>query len=60
LDASNRSRELEEILKHDHDELIEMMTRALHDNSFLKIALAGSTLEDAHNVVQVIEQARSR
>jgi RNA-binding protein YhbY len=60
LDASIRNRELEEIRKRDHDELIEMMTRALHDNSLLKIALAGSTPEDAHDVVQVIEQARSR
>jgi len=59
LDANHRSRELEEIRKRDHDELIEMVTRALHDKSLLKIALAGSTPEDAHNVVEVIEQARS-
>jgi RNA-binding protein YhbY len=59
LDANNRSRELEDIRKHDHDELIEMMTRALHDKSLLKIALAASTPEDAHDVVEVIEQARS-
>jgi RNA-binding protein YhbY len=59
LDANNRSRELEEIRKRDHDELIEMVTRALHDKSLLKIALAASTPEDAHNVVEVIEQARS-
>jgi RNA-binding protein YhbY len=59
LDASIRSRELEEIRKRDHDELIEMMTRALHDKSLLKIALAASTPEDAHNVVEIIEQARS-
>jgi RNA-binding protein YhbY len=59
LDANSRSRELEEIRKHDHDELLEMMTRALHDKSLLKIALAASTPEDAHDVVEVIEQARS-
>lgn len=59
MDANNRSRELEEIRKRDHDELIEMVTRALHDKSLLKIALAASTPEDAHNVVEVIEQARS-
>jgi len=58
LDANHRSRELEEIRKRDHDELIEMVTRALHDKSLLKIALAASTPEDAHNVVEVIEQAR--
>ena len=59
MDANNRSRELEEIRKRDHDEIVEMMTRALHDKSLLKIALAASTPEDAHNVVEVIEQARS-
>ena len=53
------SLELEEIRKRDHDELIEMVTRALHYKSLLKIALAASTPEDAHNVVEVIEQARS-
>jgi RNA-binding protein YhbY len=59
LDANHRSRELEEIRKRDHDELIQMVTRALHDKSLLKIALAASTPEDAHNVVEVIGQARS-
>jgi hypothetical protein len=59
LDANHRSRELEEIRKRDHDELIQMVTRALHDKSLLKIALAASTPEDAHNVVEVIRQARS-
>jgi RNA-binding protein YhbY len=59
LDANHRSRELEEIRKRDHDELIKMVTRALHDKSLLKIALAASSPEDAHNVVEVIGQARS-
>ena len=59
MDANIRNRELEEIRKRDHDELIELMTRALHDTSLLKIALAVSTPEDAHNVVEVIAQARS-
>jgi hypothetical protein len=59
LDASSRSRELEEIHKHDHDELVEMITRVLHDKSLLRIVLATSTPEDAHNVVEAIEQARS-
>ena len=59
MDANHRSRELEEIRKRDHDELIEMVTRALHDKSLLKIALAASTPEDAHNVVEVIGQVRS-
>jgi RNA-binding protein YhbY len=58
LDASSRSRELEEIRKHDHDELVEMMTRALQEQNLLKIALATSTPEDAHDIVEAIEQAR--
>jgi hypothetical protein len=59
LDASSRSRELEEIRKRDHDELVEMLTRALHgDKSLLKILLATSTPEDAHDIVEAIEQAR--
>jgi serine/threonine protein kinase len=56
LDASSRSRELEEIRKHDHDELVEMMTRALQEQNLLKIALATSTPEDAHDIVEAIEQ----
>jgi hypothetical protein len=58
LDASSRSRELEEIRRRDHDELVEMMTRALQDNNLLKMELATSTLEDAHGAVEAIEQAR--
>ncbi|KAH9989792.1 hypothetical protein BJV77DRAFT_1015930 [Russula vinacea] len=56
LDASSRSRELEEIRRRDHDELVEMMTRALQDNNLLKMELATSTLEDAHGAVEAIEQ----
>ena len=59
LEASSRSRELEEIRRRDHEELVEMMTKILHDNNLLKITLATSTREDAHNVVEAIEQARS-
>jgi len=59
LEASSRSRELEEIRRRDHEELVEMMTKMLHDKNLLKITLATSTQEDAHNVVEVIEQARS-
>jgi hypothetical protein len=59
LNASSRSRELEEIRRRDHEELIEMMTKNLHDNNLLKVTLAKSTQEDAHNVVEAIEQARS-
>jgi chemotaxis regulatin CheY-phosphate phosphatase CheZ len=58
LNASSRSRELEELRKRDHDELVEMLTRALHDKSLLKILLATSTPEDAHDIVDAIEQAR--
>ncbi|KAH9171467.1 kinase-like domain-containing protein [Lactarius sanguifluus] len=36
LYASTRSKELEEIRRRDHDELIEMITRFLHDNNLLK------------------------
>ncbi|KAI0303379.1 hypothetical protein B0F90DRAFT_1816200 [Multifurca ochricompacta] len=50
LYASNRNKELEEIRKRDHDELIEMITRVLHDKNLLKITLATSTREDAHSV----------
>ena len=59
MNASNRSRELEEIRRRDHEELVEMMTKILHDKNLLKITLATSTREDAHNVVEAIEQARS-
>ena len=59
MNASSRSRELEEIRKRDHEELVEMMTKILHDNNLLKVTLATSTQEDAHNVVEAIEQARS-
>ncbi|KAI0255389.1 hypothetical protein BJV78DRAFT_1279551 [Lactifluus subvellereus] len=50
LYASARSKELEEIRKRDHDELMEMITRVLHDKSLLKIVLAGETPEDAKGV----------
>ncbi|KAH9967849.1 hypothetical protein BC827DRAFT_1168576 [Russula dissimulans] len=56
LEASTRSRELEEIRKRDHDEIVEIMTRALHEQSLLKMELATSTPEVAHNIVEVIEQ----
>jgi hypothetical protein len=59
LDESSRSRELEEIRERDHDELLEMIKRTLQDKSLLKMELATSTPEDAHNVVEAIEQARS-
>jgi hypothetical protein len=59
LNASSRSRELEDIRRRDHEEIVEMMTRALHDQNFLKMALAHSTPEDAHKVMEVMEQARS-
>lgn len=59
LGASSRSQELEEIRRHDHNELIEMITRVLQNKNHLKIALASSTPEDARSVVQAIEQARS-
>jgi hypothetical protein len=59
LNASSRSRELEEIRKRDHEELVEIMTKSLHDKNLLKMTLATSTREDAHNVVEAIEQARS-
>ena len=59
LYATNRSQELEEIRRRDHDELIEMITRVLHDKNLLKVALASGTAEDARSVVQAIEQARS-
>ncbi|KAI0003232.1 hypothetical protein BJV74DRAFT_881694 [Russula compacta] len=58
LNANTRGRELEDIRKRDHDELIEMMTRMLQDKSLLRIELATGTPEDAHKVVQAIEQAR--
>jgi hypothetical protein len=58
LEASSRSRELEEIRRRDHEELVEMMTKILHDKNLLKVALATGTQEDAHNVVEAIEQAR--
>ncbi|KAI9457793.1 hypothetical protein BJY52DRAFT_1223704 [Lactarius psammicola] len=57
LYATNRSQELEEIRRRDHDELIEMITRVLHDKNLLKVALAVGPPEDAHSVVQAIEQA---
>ncbi|KAF8496698.1 ras guanine nucleotide exchange factor domain-containing protein [Russula emetica] len=50
LNASSRGRELEEIRRRDHEELVEMMTKILHDKSLLKMTLATSTREDAHNV----------
>ena len=59
LEASSRSRELEEIRRRDHEELVEMITKILHDKNFLKMTLATSTQEDAHNVVEAIEQVRS-
>ena len=58
LNASSRSRELEEIRRRDHEELVEMITKSLHDKNLLKMTLATSTQEDAHNVVEAIEQAR--
>jgi hypothetical protein len=60
LDASNRSRELEDIRKHDHHELVELLRKVLHDKSLLKTLQATSTPEVAHNFVEAIEQARSR
>jgi ACT domain-containing protein len=59
LNASSRSRELEEIHRRDHEELVEMMTKILHDKNLLKMTLAESTREDARNVVEAIELARS-
>jgi RNA-binding protein YhbY len=59
VEASSRSRELEEIRKRDHEELVEMMTKVLHDKNLLKITLATGTREDASNVVEAIEQACS-
>jgi RNA-binding protein YhbY len=59
VEASSRSRELEEIRKRDHEELVEMMTKVLHDKNLLKITLATGTREDANNVVEAIEQACS-
>jgi hypothetical protein len=59
LNASSRSKELEDIRRRDHEELVEMMTKNLHDNNLLRMTLATSTREDAHNVVEAIEQARS-
>ena len=59
LYASNRGQELEEIRRHDHNELIEMITKVLHDKNLLKVALANGPPEDAQSVVQAIEQARS-
>ncbi|KAH9039389.1 ras guanine nucleotide exchange factor domain-containing protein [Lactarius hengduanensis] len=56
LYASTRSKELEEIRRRDHDELIEMITRFLHNNNLLKVTLASALPEDAHSVVQAIEQ----
>jgi len=58
LEANTRSRELEEIRKRDHDELVEIMTRALHEQNPLKMVLATSTPEVAHSIVEVIEQVR--
>ncbi|KAF8266619.1 hypothetical protein EI94DRAFT_1786854 [Lactarius quietus] len=60
LNASSQSQELEEIRRHDHNELIEMIARVLQDNNPLKIALASSTPEDARSVVQAIEQELSK
>ena len=45
LNASSRSREL-----------VEMMTKILHDENLLKITLTTSMREDAHSVVEAIEQ----
>ncbi|KAI0282529.1 hypothetical protein BGY98DRAFT_88392 [Russula aff. rugulosa BPL654] len=56
LNASSQSRELEEIRRRDHEELVEMITKILHDKNLLKMTLATSTQEDAHNVVEAIEQ----
>ncbi|KAH9057640.1 hypothetical protein EDB87DRAFT_1746990 [Lactarius vividus] len=50
LYASTRSNELEEIRRRDHDELIEMITRFLHDKNLLKVTLASAPPEDAHSV----------
>jgi hypothetical protein len=59
LNASSQSREVEEIRRHDHEELAEMVTKILHDKNLLKITLATSMREDAHSVVEAIEQVRS-
>jgi len=59
LEASSRSRELEEIRRRDHEELVEMIMKVLHDKNLLKIILATSTREDANSVVEAIEQACS-
>jgi RNA-binding protein YhbY len=59
LYASNRGQELEEIRRRDHNELVEMITKVLHDKNLLKVALASGSPEDAHSVMQAIEQARS-
>ena len=59
LNQSGRAQELEEIRRRDHHELIEMITKVLQNNNFLKIALASGTPEDARSVVHAIEQARS-
>ncbi|KAI9433953.1 ras guanine nucleotide exchange factor domain-containing protein [Lactarius indigo] len=56
LYASTRSKELEEIRRRDHDELIEMITRFLHDKNLSKATLAHAPPEDAHSFVQAIEQ----
>ncbi|KAI0262880.1 hypothetical protein BC834DRAFT_939214, partial [Gloeopeniophorella convolvens] len=56
LYANHRSNELEEIRKRDHDELIDMITRVLQDQSLFKFALASATPEDAQSVVRTIEQ----
>jgi hypothetical protein len=58
LNASSRGRELEESRRRDHEELVEMITKILHDKNLLKLTIATSTQEDAHNVVEAIEQAR--
>jgi hypothetical protein len=58
LSAINQAKELEEIRRRDHDELVEMMTELLRDKTLLKLELASSTLEDAQDVVQAMEQAR--
>ncbi|KAI9508854.1 ras guanine nucleotide exchange factor domain-containing protein [Russula earlei] len=49
LNANTRGRELEEIRKRDHDELVEIMTKALRDSNLLKMELATSTPEVALN-----------
>ncbi|KAI0287928.1 ras guanine nucleotide exchange factor domain-containing protein [Russula brevipes] len=55
LNASSRTRELEEIRRRDHGEIVEMMTRALHDQNLLKVALAHSTPEDAHQELNQVD-----